>query len=72
MTNDFTQDLIQALKKEGKFFVIAIFDKDMLDVHTLNNLDEMPNQTFTYPDGGTETVREAIVKGIKFALTDEN
>lgn len=71
MTQDFAQDLKEALKKEGKFYVIAVFDKDMLDVHTSHNLNEMPQQTFKYPDGHEESVKEAICKGIRFSLTGE-
>lgn len=72
MTRDFIEDLKEAAEKEGKLYVIAVFDEDMQDVFVATNISKHPTGIFTYPDGRVETAREAISRGIKFSLTGEN
>ena len=72
MTTDFIEDFTQALEKEGKFYVIAVFDKDINNLNVVDNLNDNPNQQFTYPDNRkTESIQKAISRGITFALTGE-
>jgi hypothetical protein len=72
MTNDFIEDLIAALNKEGKIYVLAVFEKESFDVNVWNNLDDHDPGFFILADGSVDTVIDTALRGIKFSLTGEN
>jgi hypothetical protein len=72
MTRDYIEDLEEHCEKEGKLYVIAVFDDDMKNVFTTTNIDKHSSGEFIYPGGKKETAREAIARGIAFALTGKN
>lgn len=68
MTHDFLEDFTESLNKEGKLFLIGIFPKDMSGGFTSHNLDEAPNQTMTFPNGATYSLRQSVVMAIQHNL----
>ncbi len=72
MTRDLIEDLKEQCEKEGKLYVLSVFDDDMQNVFTTTNIDSHSSGKFTYPNGKEETAREAIARGITFSLTGKN
>jgi hypothetical protein len=68
MTRDFIDEFTDALLKEKKLFVIAIFPEDMNSSFTSHNLDDAIIQQQTFSNGKTISIHQSAVMAIQFSL----